>query len=237
MNETRTIAKDRPNGETPRAGGRREPLTRERIVSAALRIMDEGGLEAVTMRRVGRELGVEAMSLYNHVPDKQDILDGVAEAVMAGFEWEPTSEDWLIQARRAASEWRRMLRRHPNVITVLVERKHPLMSVEALRPMEIALDILIRAGLSERDAVQAYQAIGAYIFGFVMMEVGFLTPGSAGPAEGLSPEEMARRMPPELPCFGRLLPWFATCDLDATFDLGLELLLEGIRARSGQQGP
>lgn len=235
MDEARTISKDRPKGETPR-GGHREPLTRERIVAAALRIMDEEGLEAVTMRRVGRELGVEAMSLYNHVKDKEDVLDGVAEAVMGGFEWEPTSEDWVTEARGAANEWRRMLRSHPNVITVLVERKHPLMSVEALRPMEVALDILIRAGLSEREAVQAYQAIGAYIFGFVTMEVGFLTPGSAGPAEGLSAEETARMMPPELPCFGRLLPWFATCDLDATFDLGLELLLEGIRARSARRG-
>jgi AcrR family transcriptional regulator len=66
---------------------RREPLTRERIIEAAMRLMDKEGLEAVTMRRIGRELGVEAMSLYNHVADKEDILSGVVEAVMGEYEF------------------------------------------------------------------------------------------------------------------------------------------------------
>ena len=85
MNVTRSTAQ-----ETDTHPPRRTPLTRERIIEAALHVMDEEGLESVTMRRIGRELGVEAMSLYghdaNHVTGKDDILDGICERVMAEFE-------------------------------------------------------------------------------------------------------------------------------------------------------
>ncbi|HET9724315.1 MAG TPA: TetR family transcriptional regulator, partial [Actinomycetota bacterium] len=78
---------------------RREPLTRERVVQVALEIMDREGVDAITMRHVGHALGVEAMSLYNHVKDKQDLLDGITGAVMAEFRWEPTTDDWVEQGR------------------------------------------------------------------------------------------------------------------------------------------
>jgi AcrR family transcriptional regulator len=224
-------------GRTTTAPKQRTPLTRERIVDAALQVMDAEGLDALSMRRVAREVGVEAMSLYNHVRDKEDILDGVTEAVLSEFRWEPSSQEWLVQARAVAAEWRRILERHPAVITALVERKHPLMSVESLRSMEVALDLLRRAGLSERETVDAFQAIGGYIFGFVMMEVGTLAPGIAGPSPDLTPEALSRMVPPELPTIAHLLPWFASCDMDATFELGLDLLLDGIRARTADARP
>ncbi|MGH2528150.1 MAG: TetR/AcrR family transcriptional regulator C-terminal domain-containing protein [Actinomycetota bacterium] len=217
------------------AGHRREPLTRERIVRTALRLMDEEGLDAVTMRHIGRELGVEAMSLYNHVRDKEDILDGVAEAVMADYRPEPASEDWVGWARAAAHEWRRLLKAHPNVITLLVERKHPMTSVEALQPMEHALEIIRQGGLPEEDTVQAFRAIGGYIFGFVMMEVGNMVAGQGERYTDAQMEELARALPADrLPRFLELLPYLARCDDDATFDFGLELLLDGIRARAAR---
>ncbi len=220
--------KSRPALNTPRT---REPLTREAIIGAALRIMDEEGLEAVTMRRVGRDLGVEAMSLYNHVHDKEDILDGVCEAVLAEFEYEPTSDDWVEQARLAAGAWRDLLRRHPNVMTLLSERKHPLMSLDALRPMEIALEVLHRAGLSAPDAVQAFHAFGGYIMGFVMMETGPAF-GMDDEHHGLMHQEMTRAVPVEaLPRVVEALPHFEDCDWDAQFEFGLDLMIEGVRAR------
>jgi AcrR family transcriptional regulator len=191
--------------------------------------MDEEGLEAVTMRRVGRELGVEAMSLYNHVRDKEDLLDGITEAVMSEFEVPPASGDWVSRGRAAAHAWRRLLKARPNVMTVLVERKHPPTASDALRPTEAALSILRDAGLSERDTVRAFQATGGYIFGFVMMEIGNVAPGRPG-------EGVPAKLPPELvssfPCLSQMLPWLAECDMDATFDFGLDLLLEGIRAKA-----
>src|SRR5262249_43332556 len=89
----------------------RKPLTRQRIVRAALRIMDEEGLQAVSMRRIGRELGVEAMSLYNHVRDKDDILDAICEEVLTEFRV-PAETELAPAARAAASEYRRLLLAH-----------------------------------------------------------------------------------------------------------------------------
>src|SRR4029079_17183606 len=94
----------------------RPSLSRERVLRAAVEIMDAEGIEAVTMRRIGRELGVEAMSLYNHVEDKAAILDGICEVVMAEFSFPPETEDWEELARAGARGWRDMLRSHPNVI-------------------------------------------------------------------------------------------------------------------------
>lgn len=216
--------------EATEGGSRREPLTRERVVQVALEIMDREGVDAITMRHVGRALGVEAMSLYNYVKDKQDLLDGIIGAVMAEFRWEPTTDDWVEQGREAARQWRGLIKAHPNVMQLLVERKHPIASAEMLRPTEIALDILRRAGLSERDTVNAFQAIGGYIFGAVMMEIGNLAPGSSEISAGAP--ELTRETASEFPCLAQLLPWFVECDTDATFELGLDLLLEGVRAKA-----
>lgn len=224
-------------GEVRGRGGashRREPLTRERVVEAALRVMDAEGLEAVTMRRIGRELGVEAMSLYNHVRDKEDLLDGVTEKVLAGFVPPEPSEDWTVEARAVAHEWRRLLKAHPNVIRLLVEREKPLVSLEALFPMEIAFDILRRAGLSPRDTVNAFRAVGGYIFGHVMMEVGNVAPAPGEAAEGV-PEEILRQIPADrFPRLLELLPDLAHCQNDETFGFGLDLLIEGLRARTAR---
>ena len=213
--------------------GHRGRLSRALIVRTALLLMDNEGLESVSMRRVGRELGVEAMSLYNHVRDKEDLLDAITEAVLGEFHWEPNTDDWVEQGREAAREWRRLMKSHPNVIRLMIERKHPLASADALRPTEIALDILRRAGLSERDTVHAFRAIGGYIFGVVMMESGNLAPGRPDETGEMTPAELMRAIPPDFPCLAQMLPWLMGCDDDATFELGLDLLLEGIRAKFG----
>ncbi|HLB61248.1 MAG TPA: TetR/AcrR family transcriptional regulator [Actinomycetota bacterium] len=210
----------------------REPLTHNRILAAALRIMDEEGLEAVSMRRIGRELGVEAMSLYNHVRDKEDVLDGVTDLVMGGFELPEPSEDWENAVREGARAWRRMLKAHPGVITLLFERKHPMKTVEALRPMEIALEILRSPGLSTPETVQAFHVFGGYILGFVTMELSqAFELGEENHRR--AHEEFARGVPPEqLPRLTESLPYFADCDFDAEFDFGLELLIAGLWART-----
>src|SRR5215831_2959266 len=104
---------------------RRQPLTRQRIVRAALGIMDEEGLQAVTMRRIGRALGVEAMSLYNHVRDKEEILDSICEEVLSEFQV-PDAGDWREAIRAGAGEYRRLLLAHPRVITLMTARKGPV---------------------------------------------------------------------------------------------------------------
>jgi AcrR family transcriptional regulator len=208
---------------------RREPLTKERIVDAALGVMDAEGLEAVTMRRIGRELGVEAMSLYNHVEDKDDILDGVTERVMTEFEYPPFTGDWLEDARAMAREWRRLLGLHPSVCQLLAERHKPLEGLASFRAMDAALGLLRSAGLSDRDAAQAFNALGSYILGYVTMEQGLMLGNDEEHARQHDLAVEALRgsgLDNVVAC----LPHFSSCKPDQQFEFGLDLIFRGIRA-------
>lgn len=214
----------------------REPLSRERIIQAALRIMDEEGLDAVTMRRIGRDLGVEAMSLYNHVQDKEDILDGICEHVLAQFRV-PQVESWVESARLGAREFRRLLMAHPNVIRLMTDQKSAFTSAESLRGYEFALDVFRSAGLSVADSVKAFHAFGGYIFGFVMMELGLMVGGPEDEEHVRTHEAMTRFVASaELPRFREALPYFIDCDIEEQFEFGLDLLIQGIRARIASTG-
>jgi AcrR family transcriptional regulator len=223
MENVRSMETERP---------RREPLTRERIVLTALRIMDEEGLDAVTMRRIGRELGVEAMSLYNHVQDKEDILDGVCEEVLAEFQV-PDTNDWVQAARLGAHEYRRLLLAHPNVITLMSDRRGPFTNPDSLRAYEFALDLFRSLGLPGAEAVKAFHAFGGYILGYVMMELGPMLGGPEDEAHLQAHQKMAQVLQAaDLPRLREALPHFIECDVEEQFDFGLDLLIEGLRARA-----
>jgi AcrR family transcriptional regulator len=213
---------------------RREPISRDRVIEAALRIMDTEGLEAVTMRRVGRELGVEAMSLYHHVKDKEDILDGIVEQVMSEFDPPASGGDWREDARIAAGGWREMLTRHPNVMTLMADRHKPLANPTSVRPMDTALGILRRAGLSPRDTAQAFQAFGGFIMGFVMMEQGMMFGHDDGDADHQQEMEAFSRMLAggDLPYLQEALPILHECATDDLFEFGLDLLIRGVESRA-----
>jgi AcrR family transcriptional regulator len=208
---------------------RRAPLTRERVIEAGLRIMDSEGLEAVTMRRIGRELGVEAMSLYNHVRDKEDILEGLTERVMSEFAFPPTTGDWTEDARAMAREWRRLLGLHPGVMQLLAERHKPLEGLAAFRAMDAALGVLRRSGLGTREVSQAFNAFGSYIFGFVMMEQGLMLGHDEDRAhdhEAMASVLGDAGLPNVVDCF----PYFEECPSDEQFEFGLDLLIRGLRS-------
>jgi AcrR family transcriptional regulator len=211
----------------------REKLNRDRIVDAALGIMDREGLEAVTMRRVAREVGVEAMSLYHYVIDKDDLLDGVCARVMTDFRI-PERDDrpWTDRARHGAREWRRVLKSHPNVIALFAERSKPMTEVDSLRPMEYALSLIMESGADEREAVQVFNVMGGYIMGFVMMETGQMFTAGALDAQNPDPERVALTFPTaQLPCIAAALPHLATSDPDEQFEFGLDLLFGGLQTR------
>ena len=170
----------------------RERLTRDRVVDAALRIMDEEGLDAVTMRRVAREVGVEAMSLYHYVQDKEDLLDGICTQVMKDFRFPNEDRPWNEVARDGAREWRRVLRQHPNVMAVWADRQRPMTDLEGLMPMEFALRVIGRAGMDAREGVQVFNVLGGYIMGVVMMEVGAMFSGGSPPAT--QPSHLHKKM-------------------------------------------
>ncbi len=207
----------------------RERLTRERIISAALRVMDTDGLEAVSMRRIAREVGVEAMSLYHHVRDKEDVLDGICEAVMREFEYPDSAGDITERLRTGARSYRRMLQAHPDVMRLFAERHGPARSSpESFRPMEFALQLFREAGLSDRDCVQAFHAFGGYMQGFVMMEGGTIE----SPEHVKHKEDLAASLPvEEFPVLAAVSHYFAECDGDEQFEFGLDLMIRGLQAK------
>jgi len=210
----------------------REKLSRDRVIDAALRVMDADGLESVSMRRIAREVGVEAMSLYNHVRDKDDLLDGVRLRVFSEFAFpELDPGDPYENGRRVAMSWRDLLKAHPNMLELLAEEHAPPSSFEAFAAMEVALAVLRSMGVPDDEMVQVFHAFGGYIQGYTMMEHQMDFQKHGGPA-GLA--ELARRIDPSvLPCVAAALPYMADCDVDAQFSVGLDLILEGIRARYG----
>jgi len=191
----------------------------------------------VTMRRIGRELGVEAMSLYNHVRDKEDILDGISEAVMNEFEVPPPTGDWAVDAKRMATEWRRLLGLHPAVMQLLAERHKPLEGMAAYRPMNAALEALSGTGLSDREVSQAFNAFGSYIMGFVMMEQG-LMPGHEPLDHELQHQAVVQALREAgLERLSVCFDYFANCPTDEQFEFGLDMMLAGLGARAEAQRP
>jgi len=226
-----TTSQTRETEATVGAAARRERVTRDRIILAALRIMDEEGLEAVTMRRVGRELGCEAMSLYNHVRDKEDILDGICQAVLAEFTV-PESTSWEEAIRAGAREYRHLLLAHPTVLTLMSERRKPFTNPDSLRAYEFALGVFRSAGLPPEEAAMAFHVFGGFILGFVTMELGLMVGGSDDEAQIHAHQEMGRLAASAgLPHLHEALPYFAECDVEAQFEFGLDLLVDGLRAR------
>lgn len=219
----------------------KERLTRDRVIEAALHIMDDEGLDAVTMRRVAREVGVEAMSLYHHVRDKEDLLDGICAAVMQDFRYPDEDRPWIEVVRDGAREWRRVLRDHPNVIAVWADRQSPMTDLEGLMPMEFALRVIGRAGIEAREGVLVFNVLGGYIMGVVMMEVGAMFSGPAHGAKAAGAPAVHSKFPREafdtswptdrIPCITAALPHLAACDPDEQFEFGLDLMLAGIQAR------
>jgi len=209
----------------------RERLTRARVIDAALSVMDAEGLDAVTMRRVAREVGVEAMSLYNHVRDKDDLLQGVCERIMGSFDFPAIDGAWAERAKAGARSWRRLLQAHPDLIRLFAETHGPApSSPESLRPTEFALRMFREAGLSDRDTVQAFHAFGGYIQGFVMMEAGSIKERHEDHFSGQIPADA-------FPTLAAVSRYWADCDPDEQFEFGLDLLLRGLQAKVAADSP
>jgi AcrR family transcriptional regulator len=148
---------------------RRRRLTRERILRAAIRLADDGGIEALSMRRLGHELGVEAMSLYNHVASKDDLLDGIADLVVQEIDM-PADAEWKDSLRRHALSAHEAFGRHPWACNLVMS---PARTVPAsVRRTEWMLRRLREAGFSAEVTYHAYHALDSHILGFTLWQVG-----------------------------------------------------------------
>jgi AcrR family transcriptional regulator len=214
---------------------RHAPLSRERVLKAALELADGGGFHSLSMRKVAAKLRVEAMSLYNHVANKEDLIDGLVDIVFSEIEVpEPGSVDWRTAMRSRALSVRAALQRHRWAVGLMEGRMSP-------GPANVAnhnavMGCLREGGFEFRDAVHAYSVMDAYIYGFALQERGL-------PFD--TPEETAKVMReqrqnvPSMDDYPYLVETAAELekagyDYDVEFLFGLDLILDGIeRFRDG----
>ena len=210
----------------PKAG--QERLTRDRIVAAALRLVDEQGMTALSMRRLAAALAVDPMAIYHHLPGKGAVLAAMAEDVFARL-LVPAAENaaWQDRVRAFARAYRDVVRSHPNLIRYLVANAGVAARV-ALEPNEALYAALEAAGLPPASVVRAADLVVDYANGFALAE-------AAGPLG--QPDDRRellaslREQPPErFPAIRRVLGALGEADLGADFDFGLDVILAGLVA-------
>ena len=203
----------------------REPLSRDRILHCALQVVDDEGLGALSMRRLGHELGVEAMSLYHHVPNKRALLEGIVDTVLGELVVPPPEAgDWSDRVRAVARSYRSLAHAHPHAFPLLIAAE--LKTPESLRTMERMIDLCREAGFPDEDAtLDAFCTLGSFVSGFALFEIGgFLalaadeTAASSRAAEGNT-------------CGAAFPRLMKDMHGDAQFEFGLDVILAGLEAR------
>jgi AcrR family transcriptional regulator len=212
----------------------RTPLTTERVLQAALALADREGVGSLSMRRLARELGVEAMSLYHHVAGKQALLDGMVDLVFAEIELPADDGDWKAAMRRRAVSAREVLARHPWAIALMESRRTP--GPANLRHHDAVLGCLRRAGFPVPMTAHAYSILDAYIYGFALQEASlpFDTPEETAEVAAEMMDAFAADAYPhltELAVEHVLQPGY---DYGDEYAFGLELILDGLERLAGQ---
>jgi AcrR family transcriptional regulator len=212
----------------------RSTLSPERIAEAALDLVDRDGLAALTMRRLGSELGVEGMSLYFYFSSKEDILDKVVDLLLSSIELPPDKgRSWDEVAHQLFENVRAHLLAHPNTVQLFATRLGQ--SVEALAPIELSLRNLREAGFDEWGAIDGHRILMSFTLGYVISEVTARTDPNSHP-EGWGTAAYALRELPadQLPHLTELAPIALAGRSDRQFDTCLTTLLGGLRERLGE---
>lgn len=207
----------------------RDPLSREKIIERALKILDEEGVEGLSMRRLGESLGVNAMALYYHFPNKEAILDGVAARILEetgpGMPVDST-EDWKTIMLSGPASAGRAIAAHPNAGWLFLGREYS--TAESLQMLEAPLAILRSAGFEEQVLVDAAHAIFAYTAGWYILASG---QGGSWSGPDLEAVEAARDTAPIAASLAHELR-----DWSQGMEAGLLALMDGLEARRGPQG-
>ena len=210
-----------------RGSAAREPLDRDRVLRAAIALADEGGLDSLTMRKLGEALGVEAMSLYYHVAKKDDILDEIVDLIFSEIGL-PSGGDWKEGMRRRAFSARAVFNRHPWAIGLVETRSSP--GPASLRHHDAVIGSLRRGGFSNELAAHAYFLLDSFIYGFVLQEVAL--PVKTEEQVRVTAEATLQRMADDYPHLAELTrehvlqPGY---DFGQHFAFGLELILDSLQ--------
>lgn len=206
----------------------REPLSRERIVEAALLLANQGGIAGLSMRKLGDVLGVEAMSLYNHVANKDELIDGLIDRVVREIELPRADEHWKAAMRKRAVSARDVFKRYPWVTALMETRKTP--GPAALRYYDSVIGCMRRGGFSIAMAAHAFALVDSYLYGFTLQEqsLPFETPDEANAVA----QEMLEDLPlKEFPYLTEMIVNHAMkpgYSFAAEFEFGLDLILDGL---------
>jgi AcrR family transcriptional regulator len=225
-----------PNTTGSPAANRREPLNRERVLATAVELADRGGVDALSMRKLGQELGVDPMALYRHVRNKDDLLDGVLGVVVGQMEPAPAGVvAWKPALRELAVNARRVMLRHPWARGVLEERGTS--GETMVGQVERVLAILLGAGFSLELAHHALHVLDSRVFGFspALFDESRGRPTPTPEQEAALGQAIATRFPnvAQLAAAASHEGVLGTCDDDVEFAFGLDLVLDGLeRARA-----
>ncbi|MBR0756022.1 TetR/AcrR family transcriptional regulator C-terminal domain-containing protein [Bradyrhizobium jicamae] len=214
----RTAGGSRKKTQTRPAAG----LSRERIAAAAMALVDREGLDALSTRRLGSELGCEAMSIYHHFPGKAHLMDALVDLMLAEARVTMADGwDWLQRLRHAAHGYRNMALKHPKFFPYFAI--HRLNTPSGVAFINGIIGILREAGFSDRDAATYFRELGYYLTGAALDETAGYAKGPSA-AEPVSGETIAA----DFKHLAAAAPYFQPQHFQATFETGLEILLEGI---------
>ncbi len=207
---------------------RRVPLTRDRVLEAALRLADQGGLEALSMRKLGQGLGVEAMAVYYHFENKERVLDGIVDLVFAEIDVPASGANWKTAMRRRAISVRDALLRHRWAIGLMESRTNP--GPATLRHHDAVIGCLRAAGFDMVMAGHAYSVLDSYIYGFALTKMNLPFEDTSDITE--MAETMLEPFPPgEYPNLADFITEVAMkpdYDYGNEFEYGLDLILDGL---------
>lgn len=215
---------------------RHGPLSRQAITEAAMRLVDQQGLASLTMRRLGSELQVEAMSLYSYFSAKEDLLTEMVDLLYREVALPPDHADWEQFSRELFSAFRRVLLSHPNAVPLLVTRSPR--SPSALAPIEASLRSLRQAGFDPPTALDGYRVLMSFAVGYLMQEVGRLdTEIVDADSWGTGFYALSDLTSDETPHLLDLAPVALQREANEQFAMGLTLVLEGLKIRLKDQKP
>jgi AcrR family transcriptional regulator len=221
-------------GTAEHIAAHREPLSRDRVLRAAVALADRSGISSLSMRKLGEALGVEAMSLYNHVANKSDLLDGMIDIVFGEIDLPDGDGDWRAAMRQRAISARRVLRRHRWAIGLMESRTTP--GPATLAHHDAVLGILRRDGFSVELTAHAYSLLDSYIYGFALQEAS-LPFGTGEEAAEVAQDIFGRFSAGQYPYLTELAmahvvqPGYEYGD---EFETGLDLILDSLQAAANR---
>ncbi|MBI5543043.1 MAG: TetR/AcrR family transcriptional regulator [Deltaproteobacteria bacterium] len=212
----------------------RRPLDRERVLRAAISLADKEGIDALSMRRLGKKLGVEAMSLYNHVANKDEVLAGIVDLIVGDIEVVESAASWKEAMRSRAISMREVFACHPWALGLLESRRS--LGPAALRYCDSVLGVLRRAGFSTVMAVRAFSVLDSYAYGYSIQEKNL--PSGSATKTTQATDQLLKQLPEnEYPFLVETAANVMRSGFDFAkeFEMGLDLLLgalEGWRGRA-----